>query len=178
MLIDFDLATIPPFTETGNKERIGTVAFMACELLNKPDIKYGLHHDYESFFYCAIWHGLGYETSEKYPCEEGSTMDILHDWRVGHYGMMALFKYALDPGHKAFSLMRNKEFSRKCLRIWEAFDGALSMRRAEARRRVYARRIKELLVRSGDVPGSKITYPMLMGALGRDVRACGDECCI
>ena len=122
VLIDFDLAIMPPFEERDNKERIGTVAFMACDLLDRPDVKYGLHHDYESFFYCTIWHGLGYEINEKYPCEKGSSVDILYDWRVGHYGMISCYKYALTPKHRAFALMIDQNFSKKCMDLWKVFD--------------------------------------------------------
>ena len=178
VLIDFDLATMPPFEKTDSKERIGTVAFMACDLLARPDVKYGLHHDYESFFYCTIWHGLGYEINEKYPCEKGSSVDILYDWRVGHYGMISCYKYALTPKHRAFSLMLDQNFSKKCLDLWKVFDRTLTVINEESRRRMLAGRFKEVMVHSGDIPGSKATYPMLMDALGSEVSACGEECCI
>ena len=178
VLIDFDLAIMPPFENSDNTERIGTVAFMGCELLDRPDVKYGLNHDHESFFYCTIWHGVGYEISEKYPCEEGSSMDILYDWRVGHYGMISCYKYALTPKHRAFSLMLDQKFSKKCMDLWKVFDRTLTVINEESRRRMLAGRFEELIVHSGDIPGSKATYPMLMGALGSEVSACGEECCI
>lgn len=178
VLIDYDLATMPPFEKTDNGERIGTVAFMACEFLNLPNIKYGLHHDYESFLYCAIWHGLGYETCERYPRIKGTDMDILYDWRVGQYDMMACYKAALSPKHIAFGLMQDRKFAGTCLRLWEVFNRALIKRREEYNRQAFTRRCFDVLVFSGDVPGSKATYPMLMRALGHEVSACGGECCI
>ena len=177
VLIDFDLATMPPLEQTDSSERIGTVAFMAHEHLLYPENKYGLHHDLESFFYCAIWHGLGYDTCEKYPCEEGSSTDVLYYWRVGKYERMARHKVALSPDDGVFSLMRDKDFSRKCLRLLEVFDRVIAVKRRECYRRVCEGRLKDVVVHSGEVPGSKLTYPMLMEALGMVRNACGDECC-
>ena len=124
VLIDYDLATVPPIVEpTG--ERIGTAPFMARELLLIPDIKYGLHHDYESFFFCAIWHGLGYETLDKYPCEEGHDDDILKGWRTGEFERMADWKCTfMLYRRKAFDLILDRTFSDTCLRIWRQFRKA------------------------------------------------------
>lgn len=177
VLIDFDLATMPPLDQSNNKERIGTVTFMSSEILFRPYIKYGLHHDFESFFYCAIWHGRGYEISEHYPREEGSDMDILYDWRVGQYSTMGYHKNALTPKHKAFHLMRDQEFSKKCLKLWEVFDRAMYKKKKERSRQILAGHFERVAL-LGIVPGSKATYTTLMEALGREVSACGEECCI
>ena len=177
VLIDFDLATMPPLERTDSPERIGTVAFMAHEHLLYPDTKYGLHHDLESFFYCAIWHGLGYDTCEKYPLEEGERTDILYYWRVGKYRTMAYHKVALSPDKSAFRRMQDKEFSRKCIKLLEVFDETMAVKRLESYRRICLRRLKSGVVHSGEVPGSKLTYSALMEALGLDRHACVEDCC-
>ena len=58
------------------------------------------------------------------------------------------------------------------------FDRTLTVIKEETCRRMRAGRFEEATIYSGDIPGSKVTYPMLMGALGSDVSVCGEECCI
>lgn len=171
VLIDYDLATMPPL-EKPTGERIGTVPFMARELLLIPDINYGLHHDYESFFFCAIWHGLGYETLDKYPCEEGRDGDILKGWWTGEYDDMANSKGAfMFNRHRIYDLIIDKTFSDKCLRIWRPFKKVSVALASEW--------IRDDSLVAGGAPGTKVTYAMLMHALGKACSddPCGKDCC-
>jgi hypothetical protein len=101
VLIDYDLATMPPFDkDPTSKHRTGTAPFMAYELLNldfNATYQHGLHHDLESCFYCIIWHGVGYKTNKKFT--KLRTMphlpraDVLRDWRVGAWKKIASSKF-------------------------------------------------------------------------------------
>ena len=97
VLIDFDLATYPPFDKDPTSEhRTGTAPFMAFELLNDSKCEHTLQHDLESCMHCILWHGAGYSNFKKsngevlkdYP----RAMSFFRDWRVGSWKEMALAK--------------------------------------------------------------------------------------
>ena len=176
VLIDYDLASMPPLDKSYREERVGTLPFMARELLQSADIDYGLQHDYESFLYCAVWHGLGYETNDKCACEEGSDKDILKYWRLGRYDEIASRKFAfIAIRHETFDLIKDKSFSERCERIWNQFNDAWIEQSIESHRR---REINlEWKCLSGEAPGTKVTYPMLMEALVKEWEPCAELCC-
>ena len=122
VLIDFDLATIPQFADNTREERAGTSPFMAREYLLSPKNDYGLHHDLESFYYCAVWHGLGYKMGESYSCKQGVKGDPLASWRTDDYLCMAREKYAfLTFERETLDGISDEDFLHKCKLLWEKF---------------------------------------------------------
>lgn len=176
-LIDFDLATMPPLVEAASEVRIGTVAFMARELLLIPDCDYGLHHDYESLFYCAIWNGLGYETRPSYPCQKGSKDDILIGWRTGSFCDMGHLKNCFimtSHVHKIVEHIQDKTYADKCLNMCEQF-GRATQAFSRMTQLLQLSKLNELQ----EPLEAKMTYAILIRALGRfDVlEDCKEPCC-
>lgn len=185
VLIDFDLATVPPYRSADREERIGTAPFMARDHLISLKATYGLQHDFESFFYCAVWHGLGYETSETYPCKEGCTEDILMDWRTGSYvdmGYSKNFFLMSCIGIDIMDEMVEQNYARRCRRLFLAFRQSLLE---------YAHEIgmgKEELVPvkadpsvpEDDLPFTRVTYEVMLKAAEVDAlpERCEDDCCL
>jgi hypothetical protein len=126
VLIDYDLATMPPFDkDPTSKHLTGTAPFMAYELLClDPNVTYqhGLHHDLESCFYCMIWHGVGYKTNKKFT--KLKKVDILRDWRVGAWKTIAgrKFSFVVERDSSSRSVLRqirsaNEAYGDACVRI-------------------------------------------------------------
>ena len=184
VLIDFDLAIKSPLDKPSSEEHVGTVPFMSREYLLYPDCDYGLHHDLESFYYCVIWHGLGYETLDKYPCEKGGQDDILKDWRVGSYRQMALIKsahLASDIMHEISDSFLDESFAEKCKILCGKFEEILRARNRLSRRKVEGTGL--VLCRLSDcLEGrpTKVTAPMLIDVLGMNSKSgeCEELCCL
>lgn len=176
VLIDFDLATMPPLDDTKRVGRIGTVPFMCCAMLVNAECAYSLHYELESFFYCAVWHGLGYETSEEYPRADGSTDDILKNWRVGNFERMGMRKNLFltsSMGLETLRYIADESYARKCKLLWRLFKTTILSEETdsdeeEATPEKYAH-----------APASKVSCPMLLDALGYSCHAtnCREDCC-
>ena len=182
VLIDFDLATMPPLQAASREgERVGTVPFMARDYLLSPDCNYGFHHDLESFLYCAVWHGFGYEVNETFPCDEGSANDILIDWRIGDFRQLANYKICFMTHYFGLELLNkisDKEYARKCKLLWQKFK----MAHAALLEETGTDEEKAVLMPpscSDQGRETKVTYPMLTQALDpeRVIDLCKEDCC-
>ena len=184
VLIDFDHAVTPPFKQVSREcGHFGTATFLAREYLVDANCNYDFHHDLESFFYCAVWHGLGYEVndSEAYPFDEDAHLDVLNDWRTGPYIRRGKMKYAFMASHigsKALSRIPYEDYAQRCKLLWQKFKRT-SMALADE-----TGSDCEELVLMPSWPNrkreTKVTYPILVQALGVDtlfLDACKDECC-
>jgi hypothetical protein len=113
MLIDLDLAKVRDSGSSGARHQIGTMQFMAVEVLRKTDHTY--RHDLESFFYVLLWMcarqswGNGFARAEM-PRKESrlrkweiGTFDSIADAKEGHMAVNGLerimheFPRSLDP---------------------------------------------------------------------------------
>ena len=56
---------------------------MAQDYMYNPERPYCLHHEFESYLYCAIWHGVGYDEGVEMPRSEGDEKDVLYACRAG-----------------------------------------------------------------------------------------------
>lgn len=185
VLIDFDLATVPPYRSADREERIGTAPFMARDHLISLKATYGLQHDFESFFYCAVWHGLGYETSETYPCKEGCAEDILMDWRTGSYvemGYSKNFFLMSSIGIKIMDEMAEQNYARKCRRLFLAFRQSLLQFAHEMGmdEDALAPMKADPSIPNDNLLFTRMTYEVMLKALEVDVlpEPCEDVCCL
>lgn len=177
VLIDFDLATILPLEDRKPVGRIGTVPFMAYSTLIDPARKYAFHHELESFFYCAVWHGFGYETSDAYPCADGSTDDVLMRWRIGDYESMGRLKMSFlgtTDGLEVISHMSDKSFARKCSLLWRKFRNTMTTDETD----FDEDEEEPTPEKYAQAPASKVSCPMLLEVLGYHCsRDCREDCC-
>lgn len=183
VLIDFDLATTGPVNRAADEERIGTVPFIAREHLLSPEQEYGLHHDLESLFYCAVWYGLGYETLEKYPCKKGQTDDILNEWHAGDYRTMGLAKgifVSCASERWVFEHFVDKKFGEKCKLLWLKFKESTMALFFASDRYSTGTIVSHCPTHKlcGALP-TKVTVPILLRTLGVDDvnDDCEDACC-
>ena len=99
VLIDFDLATYPPFDKGPISDRsTGTAPFMAYELLDDLKCEQTLQHDLESCIHCVFWNGAGYSdikrSNAEVPRNYPRAMTFFRDWRVGSRKEMGLAKHS------------------------------------------------------------------------------------
>ena len=143
-----------------------------------------LVHDLESFFYCLIWHGLGYETLDKYPCENGHDEDILNGWWTGDYIDIAYRKSAFMTStllHKMFNRFLDKAFADKCKVLWRNFrDTELAYDALIVCEGKGIALVTRPLPESSKERRTKVTAPMIIRALGvsQGSTDCEDGCCM
>ncbi|UKZ73870.1 hypothetical protein TrVFT333_001524 [Trichoderma virens FT-333] len=88
MLIDLDLASVRDSDPSGAQYRIGTMRFMAIEVLRKVDHTY--RHDLESFFYVLLWMcALESWTKDFTPGQSPPKGSRLHQWEVESFTAIA-----------------------------------------------------------------------------------------
>ena len=177
MLIDFDLAVKAPFQAGANEERRGTAPFMAQELLFNPNCLYGVHHDFESFLYTAIWHGVGYSTNAKYPLAKGEEEeDVLYAWRTRPWYNMAFNKVSFLTSYMGQSILShipNEQFAEKCSRLKGLFG--------TAQHKVALRILESRLHPSTEVSDAqkpKVTFASMMDSLDVQYVKCTNDCCM
>ena len=182
VLLDFDLAVMPS-VELPKPHPFGTVVFMARDYLMTPSCEYRVEHDVESLYYCAIWHGLGYESSSRYPRRVGSNADILERWRVGEYKYLALMKSA-HIGSKImdyiFDYIPDASYVEKCKQLREVYRDCselLLYTPASMSRYGEVESILELDLATPEDPLVNPTVPLILQALGVDSQKCEEECC-
>ena len=184
VLIDFDLAIRSPLDKLSSEEHVGTVPFLSVEYIMCPNCEYGLHHDLESFYYCVIWHGLGYETLDKFPCEKGRQDDILKIWRIGDRQQMAFMKIA----HLCSKIMQgvfdsflDKSFTEKCKLLWEKLEETNCAWKKLARLEIEGTELVQCrLADTCEDRPTKVTAPMLIASLGTKSESdeCEESCCL
>lgn len=192
VLIDFDLASAPPFDfERTSNHRTGTVPFMALDVL---DISagticvHGLHHDLESYFYVIMWHGLGYRGASR----PKTNSDPLEGWRKGSWQQVMNSKMAFFANAKAAENMfgsMTKRLQVRCKRFYEAIywtdvENRLATRQAMANRRsTMTVEEEEKAVeegktnRLGPVPIKHITFRQVMEEWLLTSDPCSLSCC-
>lgn len=176
VLLDFELAITDPMAKPTSEERSGTIPFMAHDYMFYPEKPYELCYEYESFLYCAIWHGLGYDKGSQFPRVKGETNDILYSWRVGTWGQMTIakndFLHRLDD--RIIAYIPDETFAKKCDDICQDFFTFLLDRYLKERRPI-SYRPETLEVSNSE---AKITYLTLYKTLGVDPEPCTESCCI
>lgn len=181
VLIDFDLARIIPLDAPRTTDRVGSVPFMSYYILWGMNCPYGLHHDLESYLYCAIWHGMGYRTSSAFPCVNGSTNDILYNWRAGSFRSMGDAKVDLLSSRAACRILRNipdKEYAFKCLNMRNKFVKALDEEFWAPISDDDDSDDESEWVHPREDISLKISYRMVMDALGMEGNKCDEPCCL
>jgi hypothetical protein len=185
VLIDYDLATMPPFDkDSTSKHLTGTAPFMAYELLtldSNATYQHGLHHDLESCFYCMIWHGVGYKTNKKLTkfrtVADPHGVDVLRDWQVGSWTIIAEkklnFFVSADSSRNVLRQIRsaNEAYYGVCVRIFRPLRNLLVG---------YNDWIFSIDFKLPTPPPAKLTFSQLMEALaleGYHVAPCTDSCC-
>ncbi|EHK22262.1 uncharacterized protein TRIVIDRAFT_191091 [Trichoderma virens Gv29-8] len=88
MLIDLDLASVRDSDTSGAQHRVGTMRFMAIEVLSKVDHTY--RHDLESFFYVLIWMCARESWTKDFTRGESPPQgSSLHQWETGSFTTIA-----------------------------------------------------------------------------------------
>ena len=180
VLIDFDLATYPPFDKDPTSgHRTGTAPFMAYELLNDSKCEHALQYDLESCIHCIFWNGAGYsdykrsngEVLKNYP----QAMSLFRDWRVGSWKKMGLAKHGFytTPAVAHFTNYLKKvnaRYSNICVQLVDllGLEFYLCVQRAMKR----DQENKHLHV----TRGFRLTYDRSMMAIGTNL-SCNDACC-
>lgn len=175
ILLDFELAMVGYERTPLPPGRVGTKPFMAHEYMFYPDHPYELRHDLESYLYCAIWHGLGYDLGVDLPHETGAPEDILYDWREGSWDSMILAKrsFIMQQSEGIIALMPDAEFAEKCSKLREPFT-------THALRTNYEANIEDMNIppsKRQKFKDGKLTYKLLANALGVEVD-CDGPCCL
>ncbi|KAI5115612.1 hypothetical protein M0805_004097 [Coniferiporia weirii] len=163
VLIDFDLASLPPYTRA-SKHRTGTAPFMAREVLNKRDYCHGVHHELESFLYIAVWHGAGYKG---YTLQPGRH-DVLKEWRKSNWEKVLeakkLFITDDDKAERIFAGINDQKLSWRCRFIRQEFwvanyerDGATLTQRLQ-NLEAYRRKMSE----DPELKGPPVNQPVFV----------------
>lgn len=177
VLIDFELAILTLDDIQPNRKPVGTPPFMAHMHMYKPKAAYRLCHELESYLYCAVWHGLGYDACKEFPRAPGHEEDILHQWRTGSWADRASAKYLFLTWQIQYDIIRHipdKEFAKKCRCMVERFRIALLRESLDQK---FAEYFPDLYKRI-NVPDPKVTYATMLRALGQEPEDCSDICCL